>query len=128
MQSTNFKTLIQKGIVKTISKLRVNANGYPYITLLNKQNRAANLYFSKNSSQGVIDTFGEGSNVLELLKNAQVVLTENADGESRYKISLSGNYESQTALAAIFGVELEDASDFDFAEFAKQFETETVSA
>jgi hypothetical protein len=126
MQSTSFKSLVQKGLVKTISTLRLNSNGYPFITLLNKQNRAANLYFGKNSSQSVLDTFGEGANVIELLKHAQVVMTENANGEVRYKISTSGNYESEASIADAFGVEVE--SDFDFAEFAKQFENETVSA
>ena len=127
MQSTSFKTLIQKGIVKTISNLRVNANGYPFITLLNKQNRAANLYFGKNSSQAVLDTFGEGSSVIELLKDAQVILTENANGEVRYKISTASNYASESSLADAFGLQVAE-SDFDFAQFAKQFETETVSA
>ena len=127
MEITSFRSLVQKGIIKTISTLRVNSSGYPFVTLLNKQNRAMNLYFGKNSSQTVVDTFGEGSNIIEFLKNAQVIMTENANGEIRYKISTSGNYESASAVADAFGVEVEEIN-FDFNKFAKQFETETVSA
>jgi hypothetical protein len=127
MEVIDFRTLVQKGIVRNYSVLRVNASGYPFVTILNKANRASNLYFSKNSSQNVLDTFGEESDITEFLKTAQVVKTANADGDVRYKLSSSGDYKSSSSLADAFGVQLEE-QDFDLNEFAKQFETQTISA
>ena len=127
MEVIDFRTLVQKGIVRNYSVLRVNASGYPFVTILNKANRASNLYFSKNSSQNVLDTFGEESDITEFLKTAQVVKTANADGDVRYKLSSSGDYKSSSSLADAFGVQLEE-QDFDLNEFAKQFEQQTISA
>ena len=127
MEVIDFRTLVQKGIVRNYSVLRVNASGYPFVTILNKANRASNLYFSKNSSQNVLDTFGEESDITEFLKTAQVVKTANADGDVRYKLSSSGDYKSSSSLADAFGVQLEQ-TDFDLNEFAKQFETQSISA
>jgi hypothetical protein len=127
MEVIDVRTLVQKGIVRNYSVLRVNASGYPFVTILNKANRASNLYFSKNSSQNVLDTFGEESDITEFLKTAQVVKTANADGDVRYKLSSSGDYKSSSSLADAFGVQLEQ-TDFDLNEFAKQFETQTISA
>ena len=126
MQTTDFKTILQKGIIKNISKLHVNANGYPFVTLVNSERKAFNLYFSRNSGQAVIDTFQEGESVIPFLKDARIVLTQNEKGEERYKISGGGNYETDSSIADAFGVETE--SNFDFEAFAKQFENETVSA
>jgi hypothetical protein len=127
MQVIDFRTLVQKGLVRNYSVLRVNASGYPFVTILNKANRASNLYFSKNSSQNVLDTFGEESDITEFLKTAQVVKTANADGDVRYKLSSSGDYKSNSSIADAFGVQLEE-QDFDIEEFAKQFEQQTISA
>ena len=127
MQVIDFRTLVQKGLVRNYSVLRVNASGYPFVTILNKANRASNLYFSKNSSQNVLDTFGEESDITEFLKTAQVVKTANADGDVRYKLSSSGDYKSNGSIADAFGVQLEE-QDFDIEEFAKQFEQQTISA
>lgn len=127
MEVIDFRTLVQKGIVRNYSVLRVNASGYPFVTILNKANRASNLYFSKNSSESVLDTFGEEADITEFLKTAQVVKTENANGETRYKLSSSGDYKSSSSLADAFGVQLEQ-TDFDVNEFAKQFESSAVTA
>ena len=127
MHVIDFRTLVQKGLVRNYSVLRVNASGYPFVTILNKANRASNLYFSKNSSQNVLDTFGEESDITEFLKTAQVVKTANADGDVRYKLSSSGDYKSNSSIADAFGVQLEE-QDFDIEEFAKQFEQQTISA
>jgi hypothetical protein len=74
-----------------------------------------------------LDTFGEENDITEFLKTAQVVKTANADGDVRYKLSSSGDYKSSSSLADAFGVQLEQ-TDFDLNEFAKQFETQTISA
>lgn len=120
MEVIDFKTLIKKGLVKNYSLLRVNTTGYPFVTVLNRANRASNLYFSKNSSQNVLDTFGEGADVTEFLKTAQVVKTANADGDVRYKLSSSGDYKSNSSIADAFGIELEE-QEFNLQEFAAQF-------
>lgn len=127
MEVIDFRTLVQKGLVRNYSVVRINTSGYPFVTILNKANRASNLYFSKNSSESIIDTFGEGADITEFLKTAQVVKTQNADGEVRYKLSSSGDYKSNSSLADAFGVQLEE-QNFNLQEFAKQFETQTISA
>lgn len=127
MEVIDFRTLVQKGLVRNYSVLRINASGYPFVTILNKANRASNLYFSKNSSASVIDTFGEGADITEFLKAAQVVKTVNAENEVRYKLSSSGDYKSSNSLAETFGVQLEE-QNFNLEEFAKQFESNTVTA
>ncbi len=64
-----------------------NVNGYPYLTFINGNNEAENVYFSINAAQ-----FVDGGQLVtaELLKEHQVVETKNAAGETRLKISLKG--------------------------------------
>lgn len=63
--------------------VRENANGYPYLTFITKDNKAENIYFSKSKSSevsaGLIVT---GS----LMRGLQIATVTNATGETRTKL------------------------------------------
>ena len=123
MQATTFVNLVKRGIVKDYSILRINASGYPFITLMGKQG-VTNLYFSKNASESVVDTFGEGSNITEFLRNSSVILTKNEAGEERYKLTSSSEYVS---AADALGISTVDESDFDYEKFKSEFASQAVT-
>lgn len=123
MKKTSLRQLVQSGVITNISKLRENSNSYPFVTVLTQGGKSLNLYFGQKTSTLVMDNFAEGDSILEFLADAEVVETVNAQGEKRYKISVSGtsDYSSQSKLAEIFGLALQ-AGEFDLHDFKKQFE------
>jgi hypothetical protein len=83
------------GITAINNNVRVNTNGYPFITVL-RGSDAENIYFSKNASSEV----AEGSDVPSIAKSLYIVETVNAVGEPRIKLSFNkGNY---TNIADLF--------------------------
>ena len=75
--------------------IRTNSNNYPYITFINADNKAENVYFSKSSSAGI----GAGQLVTkELLSSYQVAETTNAEGEKRMKLVSNSNRVSLDSL------------------------------
>lgn len=126
LQSISLIQLVKKGIVSNISELRKNSNGYLFITLLSG-NKAQNVYFGKNTSQKVSDNFEVGAKILPFLKECNIVKTENAEGEVRFKLSHSTSaYSSEFELMSEFGLD-EIATDFPVEEFSKQFQSVTVN-
>lgn len=128
MNKVSLRTLVLQRMVTTFSKLRKNGNGYWYMTLLNGS-KSFNVYFGKRSTS-IIDALGlnEGSSLpSDMLKGAEVVLTENKDGEIRYKLTISGtnDYASANDMADLFGLEEEVSVDFDMAHFKEQFASAT---
>lgn len=97
----------QNGFVSVHETVRENSNGYPYLTFLsNKINPvtgkvfAENVYFSKNASADVV----EGTQITpSLLKSLQICITENANGESRTKISKTGGNSPYLSLDDLLG-------------------------
>lgn len=90
---TNLKTLAvrefckERGFTQAAPKVRVNQNGYPFVTFINpskpKDEQAENVYFSKAASQLV----AEGDVVTkDMLNNYQVGFTTNGEGEERIKL------------------------------------------
>ncbi len=83
------------GFTSVHETVRENGNSYPYLTFLsNKINPvtgkvfAENVYFSKKAAENVV----QGTPVTKsMLKNLQVCVTENANGEVRNKISSIGS-------------------------------------
>lgn len=72
-----------KGITQIAPVVRTNVNGYPYLTLINAENVADNVYFSKAASMAV----DAGTPVTkEMLAVYQVGITTNAAGEERVKL------------------------------------------
>lgn len=122
MEKTTLKHLYLRGIVTAISILRFNKSSYPYVTLLHG-NKSQNVYFGKNSAKVIGAEFAEGDNIINRLKNADIVMTTNAGGEERFKISLpseTSGYASQAEMDDVFG-EVEIAADFDINKFEKLF-------
>ncbi len=72
----------EHGFIQVVDEIRLNTNGYPYVTFINKDNEAENVYLSKAAGEKV----HEGEQVTPLLKQWQVGHTENADGEPRVKL------------------------------------------
>ena len=125
MEQISLKQLFKKGVFNAVSVLRENENGYPYVTLLrttSKGTASQNVYFGQKTAELVSDTFSEGDNILSFLADAEVIQTENAQGEVRFKLSKNpgSDYASETAMADVFGIELSNG-EFDVKLFASEF-------
>lgn len=72
-----------KGFVQLALQVRTNTNGYPYITFINAENVAENVYFSKDAGAKV--TAGQIIDAA-MVTTHQIGLATNAAGEVRYKI------------------------------------------
>ncbi len=103
LKTVSIKNLVTHNIIDSIGKLAINVNGYGFVTILNDKRKAANLYFTKDLSPKVIDTFGVGNNLpKEFVENLIVIASENNDGEQRFK--LYDNSDSKyTSLSDMFG-------------------------
>lgn len=124
METISLRKLVQDRHVQNISTLRVNTNGYPFVTLLGKNSSSTNLYFGKKSAQIITDNAEEGDSIIAMLKNANVVRTENEGGEVRYKLSISegSNYANVSEMEEFFGVEPSDEG-FSVKDFIATFST-----
>ena len=72
-----------KGFMQLAPAVRINTNGYPFVTFINEKNEAENIYFSKAASEQV----AEGTPVDKaLLAKHQIGITINAEGEERVKL------------------------------------------
>jgi hypothetical protein len=122
METTSLRSLVKNGAIKNISTLRMNTNGYPYLTFIGVNQSSANVYFSKRAADLMTTNFEEGDSVLNAVKDANIVQVTNAEGETRYKISLSNesSYASQSELESLFGLEAQP-TDFDVQAFKSQF-------
>ena len=66
-----------------VPKVNTNVNKYPFLTFINKDNKAENIYFSKASSAKLKD----GDMVTkELLSQHQIAVVKNAAGDERIKL------------------------------------------
>lgn len=85
-----------KGFVSIVPTVRANEHGYPYITFIDKDNKAENIYFSRAAAQAV-----PAGTVVDkaLLEKYQIGYTKNAAGEERIKlISNSTRVDLDTLL------------------------------
>lgn len=84
MKVLSIKSFCQeKGFVSLASVVRENTNRYPFVTFINEDNKAENIYFSKNASVHV--TAGTPVTA-ELLKAHQIAYVTNEAGEERIKL------------------------------------------
>jgi hypothetical protein len=72
-----------QNLTEIVPKIRINANGYPYVTFINSDNVATNIYFTVNAS----DTVSEGQDLREIAHDLQIVFVKNELGEDRIKLS-----------------------------------------
>jgi len=117
MESISVKQLVKEGIVSQLSPLRINTNGYPFVTVLDKKGKALNVYFGKKTSEVVLDTFDVKDNIAKFVVDCNLIKTENADGEVRFKLSSSSS--SYEDLASLLDVSV--STDFPIEEFQKTF-------
>lgn len=79
-----------KGFVSINPQVRINTNKYPYLTFLDKEGKAENVYFSKSSAGRVAEGQFLGKDDFKALSIAEV---KNEEGEDRMKLTFS-NYVS----------------------------------
>jgi hypothetical protein len=72
-----------KGIVSITPKVRANTNGFPYVTMINGNNEAENVYFSKAAATKVA---ADMPVTTDMLKAHQIGVTHNEAGEERIKL------------------------------------------
>lgn len=127
MKRISLKTLWNKLIISGLSALRYNTNGYPFITISDKNGKTTNVYFGKRSAEIVNGTFVAGQRLTALLATADLVETVNEKKETRYKISLPSSNEEWASTAEMedaFGVR-EEIVDFNIISFQKEFTAQT---
>ena len=86
----------KRNFVSIVPTVRANENGYPYITFIDGDNKAENVYFSRAASAAV-----PAGTVVDkaLLEKYQIGYTKNAAGEERVKlISNSERVDLSTLL------------------------------
>lgn len=72
-----------RNLVEIVPHVRMNASGYPYVTFIDRDNKAENIYFTINAS----GTVEENMDLKLIAHDLQVVFVKNADGEDRIKLS-----------------------------------------
>ena len=97
-KSVSLRKAFENKVITNISKVRMNASDYPYVTVLNGS-KSNNVYFGKKS--GALVTEGQHLSV-DQLTTATLLLATNAEGEQRLKLGLGGS-DSYTNLESIFG-------------------------
>jgi len=123
MKKISLRALVLSRLVTSFSKLRKNASGYYYVTLLHGS-KSQNVYLSKTST-AILNAEGdmEGKPVpSNLMKHAEVIETMNDKKEVRFKLSFSagGDYTSSSELSELFGVQ-EEVGEFNLAGFTAEF-------
>lgn len=74
------------GFVQMNPTIKTNEKGYPFVTFINKENKAENVYFSKKASVGL----KSGDDAIALVKSHNIAHTLNAAGEKRTKLVGTG--------------------------------------
>jgi len=84
--------------VDVVKEIRINKNGYPYLTCLNKDNEATNVYFTKASATKVkAESFDFES---EMPKAYGMWAKYSDDRENRMKITFS----NRISVKDLFGL------------------------
>lgn len=79
------KAFVQsQGFTQIVPTVRTNINDYPYLTFINANNEATNVYFSKAESEKVAEGLVLDKEYLRTLKVAEAI---NADGQLRHKLT-----------------------------------------
>jgi len=87
-----------KSFVEVNNSVRVNSNGYPFVTFINASNVAENIYFSKASGAGL----KQGDVVsIAMLADYRIADVANAEGEVRTK--LVSSVSNRISLADLLG-------------------------
>lgn len=96
MNTLSVKEFVKsKNFVSIVPSIRTNTNGYPYLTFIDKDNKAENIYFSKASSENLADGVVVNK---DFLSTFQVAVTLNADNQERIKLVSNSNRVSLDML------------------------------
>jgi hypothetical protein len=97
IKSVSLKSAFIAGVVRSISPVRENENGFLFVTVLNGA-KSTNVYFGKKSAE----SFSEDDVLTkEQLLEMMFIVATNEDGEERIKIALNGSSD-YTDLASMF--------------------------
>lgn len=84
----------ERGFVDVAVKVRTNVNGYPYVTFIDENNVAENIYFTTNTGAD----YKEGTPINKgFFDKLQFVFVTNANGESRVKLAKQGGERNSLA-------------------------------
>jgi D-serine dehydratase len=75
---------VSQDITQVVKKIRKNANGYPYVTFVDTQNVAQNIYFSKRAA-AKLDESAEVD--MAFLSQYVIAMATNEEGEERVKLA-----------------------------------------
>lgn len=81
-----------RGFTQVVRVVRENSNNYPYLTFVDANNQAENVYFSKNAATKVAKGLELDSKFFLPFTFIQV---ENAEKELRWKISLASELRAE---------------------------------
>tara|TARA_R110000796_G_scaffold118353_5_gene231999 strand:- start:8325 stop:8684 length:360 start_codon:yes stop_codon:yes gene_type:complete len=77
----------QAGIIQVNPKVNANKNGYPFITFIDGDNKAENVYFSKS----LAPSFPKDTAIVKgFFDDIQILNLKYEDGETRLKLSSKG--------------------------------------
>lgn len=75
------------GFIQINPSVSTNVNGYPFVTFINAQNVAENVYFSKK----LASKYPKGTPIgAGFFNSLQIAKTSNVAGETRFKICSTG--------------------------------------
>ena len=101
LETTSVKDfMLGNGFTQVCKQVRVNTNGYPFVTFMDATNTAHNIYFSKKAAS----SFEEGAAIEKgFFDNLLIAFTTNAEGEGRIRLCMKGEGNSQRLdLADLF--------------------------
>lgn len=90
------KEFIQENnFVEVNNEVNENTNGYPFVTFIDADNKAENVYFSIEESQN--HQKGDPISVVDgFFKDLQIAFTTNANGEERIKLVGMGSSKRES--------------------------------
>lgn len=97
MESISIKEYCQENSIQRLSNVRENTNGYKYVTFVDANNEAENIYFTKNSS----DSVSVGDSPKSLVDAFILPEVTNEAGETRKKITFNNEYQT---VGDLFGI------------------------
>lgn len=88
LETMSVKDFMKSNGLTVVNTVRENTNGYPYLTFINKDNVAENIYFSKSLS----DKFSAGQPVIKGFFTGIIMsfVTYEDGREDRWKLSSEG--------------------------------------
>jgi hypothetical protein len=85
-----------RNIVSFKPDVKINVNGYPFITFIDADNKAINVWFSKGAATNVM----AGQDFASIAKDYEIVIYDNDEGEERIKLSRKGG--NRVAIETLF--------------------------